>query len=200
MKQEEKTKLTRKKIIDAAVNEFGTNGYEKANINCISASGISKGLIYYNFTNKDDLYIECLKVCFEEITEALDCHEDNSDYSVYFDKRLSLFREKRKVAAMVLEALINPPQCHIEKISEIRKQYDKMNTEWIMNILKKGRLRENVTTEDALRYLALMQDMFNWYCTSPKFAGEKSGDVIEFHEHELSRIFEYMLCGVIKGE
>lgn len=108
MKQEEKTRLTRKKITDAAIAEFGSKGYERANINRICASGIAKGLIYHNFTDKDDLYMECLRLCFEEITEALACPGDAADSSVYFEKRIRLFNEKRTSAAMVLEALYRP--------------------------------------------------------------------------------------------
>lgn len=200
MKQKEKTRLTKKKIIDAAINEFGTKGYEMANINSISSSGIAKGLIYHNFATKDDLYIESLKVCFDEITKALACPENISDYSVYFAKRITLFKERRASAVMVLESLINPPKKHIGIISEIRKKYDEMNTEWIMNILKNGKLRENITEENAMKYLALMQDMFNWYCTSPKFDSSNLEDMIELHERELPKIFEYILCGVMKGE
>lgn len=200
MKQEEKTRLTRKKITDAAIAEFGTKGYEKANINSICASGIAKGLIYHNFTDKDDLYIECLKLCFEEITAALACPDNTADSSVYFEKRMTIFKERRASAAMVLEALIDPPKQHIEAISELRKPYDEMNNRWIMNILGKGQLRKNVTQESAVKYLALMQDMFNHYCIDPKFEDNAFEDMIELHERELPKIFEYMLCGVLKGE
>lgn len=199
MKQEEKTRLTKEKIVDAAIKEFGTNGYEKANINNISGSGIAKGLIYHNFAGKDELYIECLKKCFAEITEALACPTDITDYSVYFDKRMTLFREKHSEASMVLEALINPPLKQIDIISEIRKQYDEMNAEWIMKILNNGELRDNVNLENAMKYLALMQDMFNWYCASPKFDNKNFENMIEIHERELPRVFEYMLRGVLKG-
>ena len=200
MKQEEKTRLTKKKIIEAAIAEFGTKGYERANINNICGSGIAKGLIYHNFASKDDLYIECLKECFEEITKALACPDSITDYSVYFDKRLTLFKENRTSAVMVLEALINPPGHHVEIISKLRKQYDRMNAEWIVKILGNGTLRQNVSMENALKYLALMQDMFNWYCTSPKFASRSPDDMLEMHERELPGIFEYMLYGVMKGE
>lgn len=200
MKQEEKTKLTKEKILAAATAEFGTKGYEKANINNISDSGIAKGLIYHNFAGKDALYIACLKKCFEEITQALSCPENITDDSVYFKKRLTLFKEKRAAAAMVLESLINPPKQHMEIISQLRKQYDEMNAEWIMKILKKKKLRENVSIENAKNYLSLMQDMFNWYCTNPKFEDNNLDDMVEMHERELPKIFEYMLYGIMKGE
>ena len=53
MKKEEKTELTKKKILAAALQEFGTNGYRGASLNAICESGIPKGLLYHNFKNKD---------------------------------------------------------------------------------------------------------------------------------------------------
>ena len=101
---------------------------------------------------------------------------------------------------MVLEALIDPPKQHMSEISELRKPYDEMNNKWILNILNSGQLRKNVTRESALKYLALMQDMFNRYCIAPKFEDNDFADMIELHERALPKIFEYMLCGVMKGE
>ena len=100
MKQEEKTRLTRKKITDAAITEFGTKGYEKANINSICASGIAKGLIYHNFADKEDLYIECLKLCFEEITKALACPENISDSSVYNIKKSTVAAARKNTTLL----------------------------------------------------------------------------------------------------
>ena len=73
MKQEEKTKITKERIINAGIKEFGTKGYSGASINSISASGIAKGLLYHNFSGKDELYTECLRVCFLRVTESLSC-------------------------------------------------------------------------------------------------------------------------------
>ena len=64
MKREEKSELTRERILQAAIEEFGTNGYDASALNTIcSKNGISKGLIYYNFVDKDDLYLACVSRC-----------------------------------------------------------------------------------------------------------------------------------------
>ena len=43
MKKEEKTELTRKRILAAAMKEFGENGYQGASLNRICDIGIPKG-------------------------------------------------------------------------------------------------------------------------------------------------------------
>ena len=46
MTREEKTKLTRERIIAASIDEFGSKGYAMASVNNVCDAGIAKGLIY----------------------------------------------------------------------------------------------------------------------------------------------------------
>lgn len=46
MKKEEKTELTKAKIFEAAMKEFGTKGYAADSVNNICKTGINKGLIH----------------------------------------------------------------------------------------------------------------------------------------------------------
>lgn len=70
MKQVERTRLTYDKIVNGAIREFGTKSYADASLNNIcSESNISKGLIYHNFKGKDDLYLHCVAICFDRMTE-----------------------------------------------------------------------------------------------------------------------------------
>ena len=61
MRKSDKTELTRRKIIAAAMQEFRTKGYAIGSINHVCKSGINKGLIYHNYKDKDTLYLECVK-------------------------------------------------------------------------------------------------------------------------------------------
>ncbi|MGN0637032.1 MAG: TetR/AcrR family transcriptional regulator [Huintestinicola sp.] len=198
MKQEEKTKLTREKIIAAGILEFGSKGYKQASINNISGAGIAKGLIYHNFHSKDELYIACLGKCFDEMTERLSAVEITGDHNAYFRARADFFARKKNEAAMVLEALTDPPEKHHEKIKEIRRPYDEMNTERIKAILCGKQLRSGVDMDSAVSYFALMQDMYNLYCCRSDIRSPE--DRITFHEKNLPGLFEYMLYGVLKGE
>ena len=69
MKQQEKTQKTIERIISSAVEEFGSKNYDAAAINSICEKGhISKGLLYHNFKSKDELYLKCVKICYDEMT------------------------------------------------------------------------------------------------------------------------------------
>mgnify|MGYP002539826609 CR=1 FL=1 len=59
MKREEKNALSRQRILDAAMEEFSRNGYDGASLNTVCAEkGISKGIIYHYFKDKDELYLD----------------------------------------------------------------------------------------------------------------------------------------------
>ena len=62
----EQRKLTRAKLIDAALQLFSTSGYEHATVDDISqAAGYSKGAYYFHFSTKDDILLELLRMWTE---------------------------------------------------------------------------------------------------------------------------------------
>ncbi|MFS9079396.1 TetR/AcrR family transcriptional regulator [Streptococcus mitis] len=67
MRKEEKTRLRREKIITAALFEFATKGYQGFVINELcKVDGISKGVLYHNFSGESDLYLTCFQESFEK--------------------------------------------------------------------------------------------------------------------------------------
>ena len=68
-------------IIEAAITEFAHNGREKASMKEIaSASGVSVGVLYNYYENKDALYNAALEKCFENLKNviSINTHEAGS--------------------------------------------------------------------------------------------------------------------------
>ena len=62
----EQRKLTRAKLVEAALELFSTSGYEHATVDDIShAAGYSKGAYYFHFSTKDDILLELLRMWTE---------------------------------------------------------------------------------------------------------------------------------------
>ena len=98
MKREEKNALSRQRILDAAMEEFSAKGYAGASLNTVCGEkGISKGIIYHYFKDKDQLYLLCVEACFDAFTAYLG--EAAASLSgparerlrTYFDARLRFF-------------------------------------------------------------------------------------------------------------
>jgi AcrR family transcriptional regulator len=68
----EQRRLTRTKLVEAALELFSTSGYEHATVDDIShAAGYSKGAYYFHFSTKDDILLELLRMWTESRADAL---------------------------------------------------------------------------------------------------------------------------------
>ncbi len=69
--------LKKKKIMDTALELFASYGYHGTTMEKIATrAGVSKGLIYTYFKNKEDLLLELLESGLERISEKLDPNHD----------------------------------------------------------------------------------------------------------------------------
>jgi AcrR family transcriptional regulator len=60
-------------LLDAATREFSEHGYEDASLNrIVEAAGISKGTVYYYFSDRDDLYATVVARVAAALVPALD--------------------------------------------------------------------------------------------------------------------------------
>lgn len=197
MKKQEKTELTKEKILQAAMQEFGTNGYAGTGINIIcSRHEISKGLLYHNFTGKDDLYLICVEKCFSEITAYLQEGLKQVNLQQYLELRFRYFTENPLCARVFFEALLQPPKELSDRIKEIKREFEQFNRRVYRTALSEMTLRPGVTGEEALEYYEVMQDMFNCYFSSPAYSGRSMQSVITEHESRLGKMLDFMLYGI----
>ena len=200
MKREEKSELTRERILQAAIEEFGTNGYDASALNTIcSKNGISKGLIYYNFVDKDDLYLACVSRCFSKVTEFLEAQDVQDDLEKYMTMRFQYFSEHPHHSRIFFEAMLQPPQALREKIRELRKNFDSFNRGIYQVALSKMKMREGVTEKDAVDYFEILHEMFNGYFGSPAYAGKDFENLVTDHEKWLYKMLNFMLYGLVEG-
>lgn len=196
MEKELKTKITKERILSIAIKEFGEKGYFAAKINNICNGGISKGLLYHNYKDKDELYLACVEVTFNDITNYLKEQEINNDFEKYTRSRLKFFDENKYKARIFFEALIQPPYELRREISVIKKIFDDFNESIIDNIFMSIELREGVSQVDAKEYFKLIQNMFNGYFSSPIYNDIDITDIILEHEDKLASMLNYILYGI----
>lgn len=204
MKQSEKTCRTRERILNAAVAEFGTKSFHLASLNAIcSENNISKGLIYHNFKNKDELYLVCVKLCYDQLTQYLknaEKHVDSiqMDLQHFLEVRQTFFAENPYYRHIFFDSILQPPVHLKTQIQELRMEYEQYLLEYYRGLLTRIELRKGVSVEQALAYFLAFQEMFNGYFRD-KFASDKDLDrVIKAHEEQLSGMLELMLYGIAK--
>lgn len=200
MKKNEKTQLTISKILEAAMNEFGKNGYSGGTINNICNSGINKGLLYHNFNGKDDIYLTCLKHSCEKLMSYLENQNCTESLDSYMSARMEFFNIYSNETRIFFEALLTPAPHLANTIKTILSEFNELNDKMYNQALDSLILRDNVSRDDALSYFHLMQLMLNGYFSSPAFQNTDMPEKIKMHEMIVSKLLDYMLYGIAKGE
>lgn len=205
MKREEKNIQSRQKIIAAALQEFGEKSYGEASLNTVCKSGdISKGIIYHYFKDKDELFLVCIRECFDALTEQLkaDVAAAAAGGSIetvmqqYFDARTRFFVQNPLYLKLFFHAVITPPAHLLEEIQSIRKEFDELNVNVLTSLLQHVKLRADITMEEIVEEFRLYQDIVN-----TRYQMQVVSQVdIEEHEKRCCRTLSILLYGVIARE
>ena len=205
MKQAEKTRKTRERILAAALEEFGQKGYATASVNSICEAGhIPKGLLYHNFKGKDELYLQCVGLCYDEMTAFLqarqfEIHDAREGLQRMLTLRQQFFSLYPQHANIFFDAVLRPPRHLLAELALLRKGFDAYFDARFLEALHCLTLRDGITTEMALEYFWVFTEMFNAYFQKKADLGGDQHDLIEAHEGKLPEIFDILLYGLAKG-
>lgn len=199
MKRTEKTALTVSKIREAALEEFGANGYAGGTINNICKRGINKGLIYHNFKDKDDLYLACLESSCSKLVVLIEENGCISDQLQYMNIRMRFFKEYPNEAHIFFEAILQPQEKLRDRIQKILQPFEEINEKIYRSVVSGITLRDGITEEDAIAYFRQMQRMFNGYFSNSAYRYRALDEQIREHEMNLSKLLDFMLYGIAKG-
>lgn len=199
MKRTERTELTVSKIVEAASEEFGVNGYAGGTINNICKRGINKGLIYHNFKDKDELYLVCLENSCKKLVSMIEESGCTSDQLQYMKLRMHFFTEYPNEAHIFFEAILQPQEKLRDRIKQILEPFEEINERIYRQVVSDITLRDGITEEDAIDYFRQMQCMFNGYFSSSSYRYMTLDKQIREHEMNLSKLLDFMLYGIAKG-
>ena len=207
MKREEKNALSRRRILDAAFGEFFQRGYDGASLNNVCTErGISKGIIYHHFQDKDDLYLLCVRACFDRLTAYMRGVSERLQgtpeqrLKEYFDARLRFLAEQPDLLGMFVGVALNPPAHLEQRVSECRAEFDALNIEVLSAVLNSGVLREGLNVADIVDDFGAYMDFFNMRFRR-SFAKEHSAaqmeGILREHEERCHRQLDILLHGVM---
>lgn len=205
MKREEKNALSRQRILEAALEEFSQKGYEAASLNNVCAEkGISKGIIYHHFKDKDALFLLCVEDCFtqvsaylQETAEALSGTAQEK-LAAYFDARLRFFALHPVYLGIFAEAAFNPPAALAEEIARRRQAFDRLNADVLTGVLGKASLRAGLSAETVVEDFRMYMDYFNLRFRSAFRGGRSIDEILTEHEEKCRRQLDILLHGVLE--
>ena len=200
MKKAEKTEITKEKILNAAMTEFGTYGYDGATINQICRHySISKGLIYHNFESKGELYLCCVQTAVNAFIRHMSAFQFGTDFKKYMQERYRFFQKNPQYGRLIFAAVHTEETAFLHALQEIRNQFDTYNAHLYLSAVDSLKLRDGVSRADALQYYMLLQDMLNSYISITGTA-DSDKTVLDSLEKSLEKILDYMLYGIAEEE
>lgn len=199
MEKSLKTKITKEKILKAAVEEFGTYGYEGASVNRICEKhGISKGLIYHNFESRDNLYLCCAEEAVNKFINYMSGKDFSADVNLYMKERYKFFEENPFCSKLIFGIILTDNKDFSEQILKIKDKFDSFNKGLYINTVESLNLRNGVSKEDAVKYYSLMQNMLNNYLSVENNSDGNFDFAVSNHEKALAKLLDFMLYGIAR--
>ena len=150
----------KEKIIKAAIEEFAKNGYKAASTNNICKSAeVSKGLIYYYFKSKEEIYVNALKFAIDRFKENVTIvigGKDKSgiDYiSEYFNTKFKFFRENPLYSKIIVNAVL---YYNVEEAIKLSEEFQKYNNDLIYEVIKNININPKFDREKAFELIMMI--------------------------------------------
>jgi AcrR family transcriptional regulator len=183
--------ITRESIISAASIAFSRFGYKKTTLEDIASfTNVSKTGIYYYFKNKEEVFNEVIKREAEKMQKSL--LEAISQENRPIDKLFAYVNTRMEYLEKIsnyYSALKNDLLEHLNTINHNRAEFDKIETEALINIfnegIKKGDFSIDNVEETANIIMITLKSL-----EIPLFGAEKSENS-RFILEKLTEIFLY---------
>lgn len=204
MGQSRKGMVARFKILQVALNEFANYSYEKSSINRICTDGnISKGVMYHYFKDKDELYLLCIRYCYDTMVDYYKVRlKDELDWreeiKKFFEIRYHFFRENPLLQRIFFNTLLRMPEHLKEEIKKITKSLDDLNYEFSMKILNKIEIRHGLKPEEIIFLLEAVQNMLNEKFHIRAEGTEKIEELSLEYEEMAEKWIDIMLYGILE--
>lgn len=206
MKQKEKSMLTKYKIIQAALKEFSEYNYDNSSINRICTNGnIPKGVMYHYFKDKDELYLLCIKYCYDSICNYyktfLKDYNAQDDWKIwvkkYFEIRYKFFCENPLLKKIYFHTILRGPVKLSKEIENIHLPFKQLNHDFALKVLSNVRLKKNLSIDEVIKLLDIIQNMLN-----EKFHSKLENDNLDSlsieYEEEAIKWVDILLYGILE--
>lgn len=153
------------KIIDASIDEFGQYGYDLASTNrIVEQAGISKGVLFKYFTNKETLFMYISELAAEKVTDALQIGEGDMPDDFFESIKLVAIKEARfyrahpKIFALFERMAKHPDHPVYQKVLQKYAEKSAHIVGQLVLSLSKSNLRPGISGEQAMTLVTWVAD------------------------------------------
>lgn len=142
--------------MEVASHEFAEHGFEKASYNSIiEKCGLSKGVMYYYFDDKRDLFNTILadaNQCYLEFMGQWKSCQNAEQFwdqvKECFDRTMVFFAEDPRAGRLISMSMSSP-----DVLTETYKQLEESSSNWFITVLSEGQSINAVRKDIPMDYL-----------------------------------------------
>lgn len=210
MTQEERIEKSLKKILNAAIHEFGISGYKKSSLNRMCREGgISKGKFYHYFSDKAALFNACICKIYGEFTSFMEAYHPEPSITLeqnlheYFHRRQHFLSEHPYYPRTLFAGLpwSSPPEDPSGKVEQCLQQYSACNKRILLEIfeLYSDQLATDMDLAAEVVRVSINRIQFdygypNWDPENP------SEELVASNLRRFDRLIHLLLYGALKKE
>lgn len=197
-----------KKILDAAVEEFSSNGFNGTNINKVAKrAGISIGAMYSYFDSKDDLYLTVVERMFGVLSKILSEVEVKKDiYEIVED----LFMSAHKYAVshpQLNQIYLDMSTQSLSKLSrKLSGSLETITKNLYIEVIERARKEKKIIIDVDDRILAFLIDnlvmMYQFSFTSEYYKGRMEiflgQELTDDYEKQIKQIVKFIKNALTK--
>lgn len=157
----------RERILDACFEVFARHGYANTSVSMLAeAAGISKGLIFYHFKSKKELYLSIVDRCIEKGKMEMGIDEilENEDFFSAKEKisvaKFHYYKERPGLLKIMRETFYETPDELKKELEEKYGELQARNEKMWRRLFEKVPLKEGVDRDQAFRLITLVLEHF----------------------------------------
>lgn len=210
MKQIEKNRLSREKIIKAGIAAFANNDFEKVSQNEFCREhNISKGKLYHYFSSKEDLYYSCINfilscLAADMLSYSVDKNKSVSDnFHKYYELRIDYWMRHPDDLLLVKFALDNFTKKEYVYIKEQHLEVRKAMRIKTVEILNIENISDKISIDDLNDVIQLIYEKTFMIQLKKIIVCLKEGDLVSAEERKkilldmYDKLIYIMLHGIL---
>ena len=167
--------------------------------------GISKGMMYHYYSNKDELFLLCVQDTFQELkdyvereSEALSGQSGLAALRNYFLCREHFFQQRPGQKRIFETAMLHPPAHLEEQIQVLRGPIRALNQRFLERVIAGMDLRPGLGQKQAARYLESAEAVF-WSVVRQYQVGQEE-DGLHTVLGAVQEVLDMVLFGVVRQQ
>jgi AcrR family transcriptional regulator len=198
----------KKRILDAAIEEFAINGYDKASTNSIvKKADISKGILFHYFKSKKNLFLYIFDYCMTNLTDKYYSVRENDPRDIFERflwnsvRKIKIINEEPLMNRLVFSAISNMPESLKQELTERYNTYYAKEMPRFFGDIDTSKFRKGIDSQKAIELIMMCTDgISNKYLQKYKNTSvDEVFNNVESIMEEYNEYMEILKFGIYEG-